>query len=115
MVCIEKVVIPSIVVVACIEKVVTCLIVVVVVCIEKVVICLTTVVVCIEKHHESNSIIVSHLKGMSVVYATFLDIGYSNVPRRKIIVIITINLHVITTIMEEVEAIFHEWRIMECR
>ena len=103
------------VVVVCIEKVAVA-ITVVVVCIEKVVICLTTVVVCIEKHHESNSIIVSHLKDMSVVCVTFLDIGYSNVPRRKIIVIITINLHVIiTTIMEEVEVIFHEGRIMECR
>ena len=96
------------VVVVCIQRV----------CIEKVVICLTVGVVCIEKHHQSNSVIVSHPKVMCVVYVTFLDIGYNNVPRRKIIVIITINLHVIiTTIMEEVEVevIFHEWRIVECR
>ena len=102
----------------CIEKVVIPLTVVVVVCIETVVICLTVGVVCIEKHHQSNSVIVSHPKVMCVVYVTFLDIGYNNVPRRKIIVIITINLHVIiTTIMEEVEVevIFHEWRIVECR
>jgi hypothetical protein len=92
----------------CIEKVVIPLTVVVVVCIKTVVICLTVGVVCIEKHHQSNSIIVSHPKVMSVVYVTFLDIGYNNVPRRKIIVIITIK-----TIME-VEVIFHEWRIMEC-
>lgn len=91
----------------CIEKVVIPLT-VVVVCIETVVICLTVGVVCIEKHHQSNSIIVSHPKVMCVVYVTFLDIGYNNVPRRKIIVIITIK-----TIME-VEVIFHEWRIMEC-
>lgn len=91
----------------------------VVVCIARVVIPLTVVVVvCIAKHHQSNSVIVSHPKVMCVVYVTFLDIGYNNVPRRKIIVIITINLHVIiTTIMEEVEVevIFHEWRIVECR
>jgi hypothetical protein len=73
-----------------------------------VVVAITVVVVFIEKHHQSNSIIVSHPKVMSVVYVTFLDIGYNNVPRRKIIVIITIK-----TIME-VEVIFHEWRIMEC-
>ena len=113
-VCIETVVIPLTVVVECIEKVAVA-ITVVVVCIETVVICLTVGVVCIEKRHQSNSIIVSHLKDMSVVYVTFQDIGYNNVPRRKIIVII-INLHVIITTMEvEVEVIFHEWRIMECR
>jgi hypothetical protein len=100
-VCIERV---------CIEKVVIPLTVVVVVCIEKVVVAITVVVVvvCIEKLHQSNSVIVSHPKVMCVVYVTFLDIGYNNVPRRKIIVIITIK-----TIME-VEVIFHEWRIMEC-
>lgn len=94
----------TVVVVVCVERV----------CIEKVVTCLTVGVVCIEKRHQSNSIIVSHPKDMSVVYVTFPDIGYNNVPRRKIIVIITINLHVIITTME-VEVIFHEWRIMECR
>lgn len=110
--CIEKVVMPLTVAVICIEKVAVA-ITVVVVFIETVVICLTVGVVCIEKHHQSNSIIVSHPKDMSVVYVTFPDIGYNNVPRRKIIVII-INLHVIITTME-VEVIFHEWRIMEYR
>ena len=108
-VCVERVCIERV----CIEKVVIPLT-VVVVCIETVVICLTVGVVCIEKHHQSNSIIVSHPKDMSVVYVTFPDIGYNNVPRRKIIVII-INLHVIITTIMEVEVIFHEWRIMECR